>query len=156
MHRRIRLAQYSLLHHSTNRRRVSRPIAPPSASKSLLLEVTEGAGDDIRDGIGDGARLTGRELATLSDNRPLALRFFAACDKLSRFPLPNLLHTWPSLLRCLFSWKIRHISAWWFFLCSESTALSSREVQDGAKSGEWKKAAKRSSAPDRAGVATLK
>jgi hypothetical protein len=60
------------------------------------------------------------------------------------------------LLRCLFSWKIRHISFWWFFLCSESTALSSREVQEGENSGEWKKAANRESAGTRAGVATLK
>jgi hypothetical protein len=87
---------------------------------------------------------------------PLALRSLPALDKLSLFPLPNLFQTCPSLLRCLFNWKIRHISFWVFFLCSESTALSSREVQEGEKSGEWKKAANRESAGASEGVATLK
>lgn len=52
----MRLAQYSLLHHSISRRRVSLPIVPPSASFSLLLELTEGEGEATRLGIGDGPR----------------------------------------------------------------------------------------------------
>lgn len=48
------------------------------------------------------------------------------------------------------------MSDWWFFLCSESTALSSREVHDGEKRGQWKKAAKRARAPGSASVETLK
>jgi hypothetical protein len=41
-------------------------------------------------------------------------------------------------------------------LCSESTAFSSRTVPDGANNGEWKKPEKRSRAPAKADVATLK
>src|SRR5882762_95521 len=40
----MRLAQYSFRHHSTRRRRVSRPTVPPSSSVSLLNELVEGAG----------------------------------------------------------------------------------------------------------------
>jgi hypothetical protein len=60
------------------------------------------------------------------------------------------------LLRCLFSWKIRQRSDWWFFLFSESMAFNSREVQEGAKRGEWKNPENRSRAPAKAEVATLK
>ena len=88
--------------------------------------------------------------------RPFAFNSLPTLDRLSRLPLPNLLHGCPDLLRCLLSWKIRHMSDWWFFLCSESTALSSREVHDGEKRGQWKKAAKRARAPGSASVETLK
>ena len=168
-HKFILLAQYSLLHHSTNLRRVSRPTAPPSASDSLAADATEGTGEGIRDGnldeIGDAVVLVFADapLGVIQPftfeypfSFPFALSSLPAFDRLSLFPLPNLFQTWPSLLRCLFSWKMRHMSFWWFFLCSESTALSSREVQEGENSGEWKKAEKRERVGARAAVATLK
>lgn len=155
MHRCILLAQYSLLHHSTRRRLVSRPITPPSASLSLLCDAIEGAGEGNREGIGDGCKLALSEADPLF-SFPFSMTSFAAIDRLDLFPLPNFLQTWPCLLRCLLSWKNLHMSLWWFFLCSESTAFNSREVHDGAKSGEWKKAENLSSAPPSAGTATLK
>lgn len=136
----ILLAQYSVLHHSTNRRRVSRPTVPPSGSDSLEVDAIDGAGEAPREGMGVGWRLVfddgGLSGFVVPFSFPLALRSLPAFDRLSLFPLPNLLQTCPSLLRCLFSWKIRHISFWWFFLCSELTALSSREVHEGANNGE--------------------
>lgn len=92
----------------------------------------------------------------LAFRRPFSLSSFAALDRLSILPLPNLLHGCPGFVRCLFSWNMRQRSDWWFFLCSELTALSSRDVHEGAKSGQWKKAANRASAPGRAAVETLK
>jgi hypothetical protein len=157
-HSRILLAQYSLVHHSTRRLRVSRPTEPPSESDSLAVDAMERAGDGILDGVGEEATLLlfeGVPLASLS-SLPFAFRSLPACDKLSRLPLPNFRHTCPSRLRCLLTWYIRHMSDWRFFLCSESTALSSRDVHDGEKSGEWKKAAKRARAGARAGVETVK
>ena len=41
-------------------------------------------------------------------------------------------------------------------MCSESTAFSSRMVPDDANNGEWKNPEKRSRAPARADVETLK
>ena len=179
----MRLAQYSLLHHSTNLRRVSRPTTPPSASDSLPEpEPLEGVGEGTLDGIGVTAKLPSADFNSvplipltpftrlvpltvpLSPfdaltpvlNAPLAFKSLPTLDKLSLLPLPNLLHGCPGLLRYLLIWNILHLSFWWFFLCSESTALSSREVQEGAKSGEWKNAAKRERAPGRAAVATEK
>jgi hypothetical protein len=87
---------------------------------------------------------------------PFALSSRAAWDKLSRCPDPNFLHGCPSIERCLLTWNIRHMSFCKFFLFSESTALSSRETQDDEKSGQWKKAEKRSRAGTRAWVETLK
>lgn len=87
---------------------------------------------------------------------PFAFSSLPTFDKLSLLPEPNLRHGCPSLLRCLLTWKMRQMSLWWFFLCSESTAFSSRTVHDGAKSGEWKKPENRSSAPPSAEVDTLK
>ena len=95
MHNLIRLAQYSLLHHSSKRRRVSRPTNPPSASNSLLFDEVDGAGDDPRLGIGDW--LTGLSRIGLW----FFLSTLAAFVKLSLFPLPNLDQTWPGLLKCL-------------------------------------------------------
>src|ERR1700722_395839 len=56
-HNLIRLAQYSFAHHSNKRRRVSRPTKPPSSSSSLLVDVVDGAGEAILDGIGEGLLL---------------------------------------------------------------------------------------------------
>jgi hypothetical protein len=44
---------------------------------------------------------------------------------------------------------MRHPSLWVFFLCSESTAFSSRAVPASEKSGEWKKEANMSRARGR-------
>lgn len=141
-HKRILLALYSFVHHSMSRLRVSLPTGPPSsASPKLDPEAEEEDGDG-----------THEEFALLN-TRTMS---FAARDKLCLWPVPNLFHGCPSLVRCLFSWKIRHRSDWWFFLCSESTAFNSRAVQDGEKSGQQKNAAKRARAPSRAGVPTLK
>lgn len=158
MHKRIRLAQYSLLHHSTSRRRVSRPTEPPSASESLLFEATEGAGEGTREGMVEMSESTWRwePFSIVRMSFPFIFNSFAAIERLSRLPLPNFDQTCPGRLKCLFNWKIRHMSAWWFFLCSESTALSSRKVHEDANNGEWKKQEKRSSAPVSADVATLK
>lgn len=155
-HSRMRLAQYSWLHHSTNRLRVSRPIAPPSASVSLLVEAMDGVGEGILEGVDDEVASVDRDKTPSSPSNPAAFNVLAALDKLSLLPLPNLFHGCPSLLRCLFNWNIRHMSVWWFFLCSESTAFNSRVVQLGANNGEWKNPEKRSSAPANAGVATVK
>lgn len=154
----ILLAQYSLLHHSTRRRRVSRPIAPPSDSDSLPLDWFEGAGDATRDGIGEGNIEADNDafLAMASARSPFAFKALPASVNVRLFPLPNLLHTWPGLLRCLLSWKMRHMSFCKFFLFSESTAFSSRDVQDGEKSGEWKNPEKRVKAPAKALVPTEK
>jgi len=57
IHKRIGLAQYTLVHHLTSRRRVSRPTEPPSAFDSLLFEAKEGAGEDAGEGIGESAEL---------------------------------------------------------------------------------------------------
>jgi len=86
-------------------------MTPPSASASLLLDATEGAGDATREGMGDGVTLRLGFSASF-DSFPCSLRSRAAFDKLSRFPLPNLDQTWPGRLRCLFNWNIRHMSAW--------------------------------------------
>lgn len=165
-HNLIRLAQYSLLHHSINLLLVSRPTSPPSASPpSLIAEFTEGAGDGILDGaaLALGVKnplplpLTVDSAATLFlSAASAAFASLPTLVKLSLFPLPNLFQTCPSLVKCLLSWKILQTSFWWFFLCSESTALSSRTVHEGAKSGEWKKPEKREMAPGRAEGATLK
>lgn len=136
-HRRILPAQYSLLHHSTSLRRVSRPTTPPSPSDSLGTDLTEDAGDGALDSAGVGAKEPSAPFMAPSPfNRPLALRSLPTFSRLSLLPEPNLRQGWYSLLKCLLTWKMRHTSLWWFFLCSESTALSSRTVHDGAKSGE--------------------
>lgn len=145
MQRFIRLAQYSSVHHFINLRRISRPTAPPSASAS------EGRGEGNRDVVEE--RVRSERAVSFTSSRILSL---AALDKLSRLPVPNLLQTWSGLLRCLLTWKIRQTSDCRFFLFSESTALSSREVQEGAKSGEWKKEENLSRAPVKADVVTLK
>lgn len=75
MQRCIRLAQYSFVHHSTTRLRVSLPTAPPSDSLSLEVEATEGAGDGIREGLGDGAKIP---LVAGASSLPCALRSFPA------------------------------------------------------------------------------
>lgn len=159
----IRPAQYSFDHHSISLRRVSRPTAPPSASSSLAAECVDGAGDATREGIGVGRALPFLELEPDVPNLGALLMFLAvltavlaASVNVFLFPVPNLNHGWPGFDKCLFSWKIRHMSCWRFFLFSESTALSSRRVHDGAKSGEWKKEEKRASAPGKASVFTLK
>ena len=110
MHRRIRLAQYSLLHHSTKRRRVSRPTEPPSKSFSLLVESVEraidGAGEPLREGSGVEATLRfGLDLSAplLGRSFPCCLSSRADLDKLSRLPLPNFDHAWPGRLKCLFN-----------------------------------------------------
>lgn len=156
-HNRILPAQYSWLHHSTSRRRVSLPTTPPSPSSSLLAELTEGAGDVARESLGVAVRLpSALFMAALLFSKPFAFSSLPTFDKLSLLPEPNLRHGCPSLLRCLLTWKIRQTSLWWFFLCSESTALSSRTVHEGVNRGEWKKLEKRSSAPPSADVETLK
>lgn len=144
----MRLAQYSFDHHSTNLLLVSLPTSPPSSSPSL----------DVGDGVLDTSVLeeADTELSFLSPFTLLFFTCFAARSSVSRLPVPNLLHGLPGRLLCLLTWKMRQMSLWWFFLCSESTAFSSRTVQLGEKSGEWKKPEKRSSAPLSAGGPTLK
>jgi hypothetical protein len=138
IHNLIRLEQYSLFHHSNKRLRVSRPTKPPSSSKSLFLDTAEGAGEALREGTGEPLILLPFDGKTSPrpSNFICALRLLAALYKLSLFPLPNFLHGCPSLLRCLFSWKMRHMSDCKFFLCSEWTAFISRVVQDDEKMGE--------------------
>ena len=127
----------------------------PDQHFGLHVVETDGAGEPSREVAGVGSRLVAAD--PFADfRRPFSLSSFAALLRLSMLPLPNLLHGCPGLVRCLFNWNIRHMSDWKFFLCSELTALSSREVQDGAKSGQWKKAANRERAPGRAVVETLK
>jgi hypothetical protein len=106
----ILLAQYSLLHHSTNLLLVSLPIAPPSASPSLLVDVTLGAGDAVRDGMGEGERLLFFEDDSFPFNFPFIFNSLPARVNVSLLPLPNLRHTWPSRLNSLFIWKMRHMS----------------------------------------------
>ena len=153
----MRLAQYSLLHHSMSRLLVSLPTEPPSDSFSLPEELSDGAGDATRLGIGEGADRTPLAINVLKGclSTPLPFRALrAASVKVFLFPVPNFFHGCPGRVRCLLSWKIRHISFCRFFLFSESTALSSRNVPDELKSGEWKKPANRSRAPGRASDAT--
>lgn len=82
----ILLAQYSLVHHSSSLLLVSRPTAPPSASASLVAELSEGDGD----GFLEGAKLllreadVGKSSPLVSFNKPRAFKSFAAFDKLSR------------------------------------------------------------------------
>ena len=102
----IRLAQYSLLHHSINLRRVSRPIEPPSASNSLLADEPEGVGEGIRDGMGEGSLEVVKlfpfeRLVSLS--LPFAFASLPAAVKVVRFPVPNLLQEWPTFERVLLS-----------------------------------------------------
>lgn len=157
-HKRIRLAQYSLVHHWTSRRRVSRPMEPPSESDSLLFEATEGAGEGIREPTGERSALRWSRVSfwIIPLSFPWAFNSFAALERDSLFPEPNFDQTCPGRLKCLFNWNIRHTSVWWFFWFSEFTALSSRKVHEGVNNGEWKKLEKRSSAPVSSEVATLK
>jgi hypothetical protein len=122
------------------------------------MDAIEGTGEDILDGMGVNAALIAvvRQSSAGEQAFREAIDFLAAEDKLSLFPLPNFLQACPSTLRCLFSWNTRHMSTWRFFVFSDSIALISRVVQDGEKSGEWKKAANRDSASDRKGEATAK
>ena len=130
---------------------------PPSPSSSLLVELTEGAGDGALESFGVGAKLPSALFMTpVPLSRFFALSSLPTFNRLSLLPEPNLRHGCPSLLKCLLVWKILQISLWWFFLCSESTAFSSRMVHEGAKRGEWKNPEKRSSAPCKAEVETLK
>ena len=94
MHKRIRLAQYSLLHHSTSRRRVSRPTEPPSASDSLLFEAKEGAGECTREGMGERP-WTGESFSNVRLSFPWDFNSLAVLDILSRVPLPNFDQTCP-------------------------------------------------------------
>lgn len=125
----IREPPYSLDHHSISRRRVSRPAAPPSNSTS---DVADGAGDPSL-----GVNIPGLSKLLLLDvvnpfSAILACRAASrpAANRLSRLPLPNFLHLCPSWLRPLPSWNKRQPSCCLFFLCSESTAFSSLNVQD--------------------------
>ena len=43
---------------------------------------------------------------------PCSFSSLALFDKLSIFPLPNLLQGCPGFVRCLFSWNMRHMSDW--------------------------------------------
>ena len=153
-------AQYSLLHHSMRRRRVSLPSMPPSASDSLAEELTEGAGEATREGIGEGAKLPFADVKPFVSFSPLTAGFAfsarAASVSVALLPVPNLIHGCPGFVRCLLSWNILHMSCWRFFLFSESTALSSRRVHEGEKSGEWKKLANLDTAPGKALTPTLK
>lgn len=113
----IRLAQYSLLHHSMSLRRVSLPTMPPSASLSLFAELTDGAGDATRDGMGDGSKVllgvSERDARALSPSSAcFSFSDLAAAVNVALFPVPNLLQACPRFVRCLFSWNIRHMSAW--------------------------------------------
>src|ERR1700744_4184098 len=100
MHNLIRLAQYSLLHHSTRRRRVSRPTKPPSSLDSRVeKELTDETGDGREEGRGEWAPFC--IFATPLIPFSSFLNFRAALVKLALFPVPNLLHTWPGLERCL-------------------------------------------------------
>lgn len=145
-------------------RRISRPTGPPSPSSSSVdEEEVDGAGDTGREGSGDVTTLLLTETFAETPfewpfvfNNPFFCSSFAAFDRLSMLPVPNLLHGWPGFVRCLFSWNIRKPSDWWFFLFSEWTALSSRAVHDGEKSGLWKNGANRDSPSRRAEGATLK
>ena len=111
----IRLAQYSWLHHSRSRRLVSRPTVPPSGSVSELVEISEGFGEALLDGSGDGSFESLGLKRDVLDCRALEsfkvllpLNAFAAAVRDSIFPLPNFLQGWPSLLRYFESWNIRH------------------------------------------------
>ena len=160
----IRPEQYSLLHHSIKRRLVSRPILPPSASFSLFVELTDGAGEAIRLGIGEGTvPACPFPLRKLLKDGFSAGKFpervfadLAASVSVALLPVPNFFQGCPGRVRCFVSWNMRHTSFWMFFLFSESTALSSRKVQEGENSGEWKKPENRSRAPPNAFDATEK
>lgn len=97
MHKHIRLAQYSLDHHSMSLRLVSRPTEPPSLSFSLAIELTDGAGDATRLGIGDGADkdkpLPFRKLLKGAFSIPFPFRTRrAASVKVRLLPVPNFFH----------------------------------------------------------------
>lgn len=104
----MRPAQYSLLHHSTRRRRVSRPMGPPSSLDSRLAgelkEVLELEGEDGSDE--ENILLVSCKLGLPLVPfffAPFSIIFRAALVRLTLLPLPNLLHTWPGFVRCLLS-----------------------------------------------------
>src|ERR1700761_7342754 len=90
MHNLIRLAQYSLAHHSTRRRRVSRPTGPPSSLDSRVeIELTEETGDGREEGRGEGAPFC-KLAAPLIPFPPSSFNLRAGLVKLALFPVPNL------------------------------------------------------------------
>src|SRR6266403_2910529 len=105
-HSLMRPAQYSLLHHSTRRRRVSRPIEPPSSPDSRLAAELKEVLEDEEGNNEEDFLLVSCKLALALVPfffAPSSIIFRAAFVKLTLFPLPNLLHTWPGLVRCLLS-----------------------------------------------------
>src|SRR6266849_4841345 len=104
-HSLMRPAQYSLLHHSTRRRRVSRPMGPPSSPDSrLIVEFKEVLEDETRDEVGFLLMPCKLALPLVPFFfAPSSINFRAALVKLALFPLPHLLHTWPGFVRCLLS-----------------------------------------------------
>lgn len=88
---------------------VSLPTIPPSASLSLDVELTEGAGEAIRLGIGDGTALEFPLMYSLKEGFScppedlVAFNFLAASVRVCLFPVPNLFQGWPGRVRCLFS-----------------------------------------------------
>jgi hypothetical protein len=106
----MRLAQYSCVHHSTSRLRVSRPTAPPSASNSD--GAMDGAGEAAREPspfVSEASTLV-RERACAPSSSPRLRSVRAARSRLSRLPVPNLDQTWPGRETCLLTWNIRQIS----------------------------------------------
>lgn len=91
----MRLAQYSLPHHSTNLRRVSRPTVPPSGSASLEVDLEDGAGEGTLDGTEEDAAVPFTSMCLFSlpsaSNFVLAFISLPAALSVSRFPVPNLL-----------------------------------------------------------------
>jgi hypothetical protein len=79
----MRLAQYSLFHHSTNLLLVSLPTDPPSASTSLAIDIMLGAGECALEGRGVGAKLVATdEDPLLDDSFPFPFNLFFAFNSL--------------------------------------------------------------------------
>src|ERR1700679_47095 len=84
-HSLMRPAQYSLLHHSTRRRRVSRPMGPPSSPESrLIVELKEVLEDETTSDEEDFL------LATCKLALPLVPFFFAPSSIIFRAALVKL------------------------------------------------------------------
>lgn len=104
-HNLMRPAQYSFLHHSTSRRRVSRLMGPPSSPGSRLeagVKLMEDDGEGRDEDAGENPLSSTLAVPfTRLFLRPVPIKFRAASVRLRLFPLPNLLHTWPGFVRCL-------------------------------------------------------
>jgi hypothetical protein len=81
-------------------------MGPPSSLASRLIELTEEEGDGRVDKAAEDALLVLSKvplalMLVLLVLAPSSFNLRAALVKVTLFPLPNLLHTWPGFVRCL-------------------------------------------------------